>query len=112
MILTLRRIDFSWHARFLQYLEQPLRLPLGVRVIGDMEDQERRNVFAPGNMIDGRQVLLAVFIAKPPLVNLRQFLISTLLYRREPQGQVKRVAVYRHAALDDGERQFLGLQVA
>src|SRR5262249_16230044 len=50
--------DRDGNARVFQHVTKTLRLRARVRMIGDVQDQERRNSFVLGNMRDGGEVTM------------------------------------------------------
>src|SRR6516225_8964614 len=84
-------------------------------MLGDMQDQKRRNSLVPRHVRDCRIVLVfrgivAKLLAMAKL-GLRQIMYATAGLGHLDDGRyVKRISIDGDAALDDAQRQTLGLQ--
>ena len=86
-------------------------------MIGDMQDQERRNTFILGHMRDRGEVPMLCGIVAELLpvtkLRLRQTMHPTPGFCRLNDGwHIIGVPIDWHAAFGDGQRQALGLQIA
>ena len=75
VVLAGSAMSSNRHALCPEHSGKSLRLRLGLRVIGahNVEDQERRNVLAPGNVRDRGQLLLQALGAEALPVRRRYF---------------------------------------
>ena len=55
--------DFGRDAGILEHGAEPLGLRRGIGMVGDMEDQERRNALVLRNVRDGREIAMLCRIA-------------------------------------------------
>src|SRR5262249_40068560 len=107
----------NWNARVFQRVTQSLRLRARIRVLGDMQDKERRNVFVLGHVRDRGEVLMLRGVVAELLtvtkLRLRQTMHPTPGFRCLDDGRdIKGIPIHGHAAFDAGEGPALGLQIA
>ena len=115
--MSLAPKSFAAMPASLEHGAETLGLRTGVGMVGDVQEQEGRNAFVTGDVVDGREIPVLHRIAAELLV-VAEFRIglaeglATRGARLDHQRHVVGVAIDRNAALDDRQRQPLGLQIA
>ena len=117
MIGFLRAKDRRFHSRVFQHRAKTKRLRAGVRMIVNMQNQERRNTLALRHVRHRRVFAMpfrhvAKLFAMPKLQRRLTMHPAACLLRLDNRRHVIRVAIDGHAANEIGKFDAFGLQVA